>query len=103
MRVALAMLALIASSQLPAQQQPHHEIQFSQASELMPWCQSQAQAHFAGMGIPTYQWTARFYEKGNTLFVEGKIRANGNDVPVTCQVAKGAMESYATTAFQGGH
>lgn len=101
MRVALALVTLIASSQLSAQQPAHHEIQFSQASDLMPWCQSQAQAHFAGMGIPTYQWTARYYEQGNTLFVDGKIRANGNDVPVTCRVAKGALESYATVSVSG--
>lgn len=101
MRIALALATLLASSPLLAQQHPHHEIQFSQASELMPWCQSQAQAHFAAVGIPTYQWTASYHEQGNMLVVEGKIRANGNDVPVTCQVAKGAVESYATISVAG--
>ena len=78
-----------------AQAQGHHEIEFSQASELMPWCQTEAKAHFAGKGEATYQWSANHYSKGNTLIVEGQIRTDKGDVPVTCRVARGARERYA--------
>lgn len=92
MRLATAIAVLAMSSTASAGK--HHEIEFLQASELLPWCQMEAQAYFAGKGIPTYQWTARYYESGNVLFVEGRIRVNGNDVPVNCRVAKGARERY---------
>ena len=78
-----------------AQAQGHREIEFSQASELMPWCQTEAKAHFAGKGEATYQWSANHYSKGNTLIVEGQIRTDKGDVPVTCRVARGARERYA--------
>lgn len=91
----LPLTLLAFSSTLAAQEQPYHELEFHQAQELTPWCQSEARAYFAGKGIATYQWSARYYEKGNLLIVEGTIRANGNDVPVTCRVAKGARERYA--------
>jgi hypothetical protein len=94
MRLALAMTALALSPSAVAQQH-EHEIEFHQAGELLPWCESEARAHFVGKGVTTYQWTSRYYDKGNMLVVEGKIRANGNDVPVVCRVARGARERYA--------
>lgn len=77
-------------------QQHAHEIVFSAASQLLAWCEGEARAHFGGQGITTYQWTGRHFERGNTLHAEGKLRADGNDVPVTCQASRGARESDAT-------
>lgn len=94
MRLALATAVLACSLQVAAQQH-HHELEFHQASELLPWCEAEARAYFTGKGVTTYQWTGRYYDAGNVLFVEGKIRANGNDVPVACRVARGARERYA--------
>ncbi|WP_407353291.1 hypothetical protein [Luteimonas sp. R10] len=94
MRLVLATAIFACSLQLAAQPH-HHELEFSQASELLPWCEAEARAHFVGKGVTTYQWTGRYYDKGNVLFVEGKLRANGNDVPVACRVARGGRERYA--------
>ncbi len=94
MRLVLATAVFACSFQLAAQAH-HHELEFSQASELMPWCESEARAHFVGKGVTTYQWTGRYYDRGNVLLVEGKLRANGNDVPVACRVARGGRERYA--------
>ncbi|WP_457005719.1 hypothetical protein [Luteimonas sp. A501] len=93
MRLVLATAILACSPQLAAQHH-HHELEFHQASELLPWCEAEARAHFVGKGATPYQWTGRYYDKGNVLFVEGKIRANGNDVPVACRVARGGRERY---------
>jgi len=94
MRLVLATVVFASSFQLNAQ--PHYqELEFSRASDLMSWCEAEARAHFVGKGVTSYQWSGRHYEKGNVLFVEGKIRANGDDVPVACRVAKGARERYA--------
>ena len=94
--------AAILACSFPLVAQPHHhEIEFSQASELLPWCEAEARAHFVGMGITTYQWTGRYYDSGNVLFVEGKLRANGNDVPVACRVAKGGRERHAVVEIKG--
>lgn len=73
-----------------------NEIVFTQSSQLMQWCHEEAKAHFAGKGEATYQWSANHYNKGNTLVVEGQLRTDKGDVPVTCRVASGAREKYAT-------
>lgn len=94
MRIALAIATLALTPQLAAQQAFPEQV-FQQASELLPWCEAEARAYFVGQGITTYQWTGRYYDQGNMLFAEGKIRANGNDVPVACRVARGGRERYA--------
>lgn len=99
MRLALTAIILAASSQLSAQT-VYQELEFHNASELRSWCEDEARAHFVGKGVTTYQWSARHYEKGNVLHVEGKIRANGEDVPVSCRVAKGARERYAVVEIK---
>ena len=76
--------------------QSNNEIVFTQSSQLMQWCHEEAKAHFAGKGEATYQWSANHYNKGNTLVVEGQLRTDKGDVPVTCRVASGAREKYAT-------
>lgn len=92
MRSLVLTLALLAA---PAAAQDHREIEFHQASQLLIWCETEARAHYAGRGVETYQWTGRYYDRGNTLFVEGRIRAGGEDIPVACRVARGARERYA--------
>jgi hypothetical protein len=85
-------LALATVAPTPAVQP---ERVFQRASELVPWCRREAEAHFVGLGITTYQWTAAYRDEGNTLIVDGKLRADGRDVPVTCRIARGARERYA--------
>lgn len=92
--------ASIAGSDRPVQH-PEHEIAFTAASQLLPWCEQEARAHYAGQGVTTYQWTGRHFERGNTLHAEGKIRAGGEDVPVTCLAARGARERHATVRIGG--
>lgn len=95
--IALAHFGSALAQEQPSQHHRHeHEIVFGSADQLLAWCEQEARAHFAGQGITTYQWTGRHFESGNTLHAEGKIRASGNDVPVTCLAAKGARERHAT-------
>ncbi len=97
MRHLIVLVILASSSSLAAQQNPRtrHEQTFFSASELRSWCESEARTRFVAKNIPTYQWTARYVEDGNLLVVEGKIRAHGDDAPVSCRVAKGARERDA--------
>lgn len=74
----------------------HHERIFQRASELVPWCRSEAEAHFVGRGETFYQWTSSYHDRGNVLHVEGKLRVEGADVTVQCRIARGAREQYAT-------
>ncbi len=90
----ICIATLLAASGAAAQSKD--EIVFTQSSQLMQWCHEEAKAHFAGKGEATYQWTANHYNKGNTLIVEGQLRTDKGDVPVTCRVASGAREKYAT-------
>lgn len=99
MRIATTAILLALASTATAQEQRtlqyEHEIVFNSAGQLLSWCEQEARAYYAGQGVTTYQWTGRYFESGNTLHAEGNIRANGNDVPVKCLVAKGARERHA--------
>ena len=75
---------------------PAPERVFQRASELQPWCRQEAEAELVGRGLTTYQWTGSYRDEGNTLVVEGKLRADGRDYPVNCRIARGARERYAT-------
>lgn len=88
-------LALIACLAAPAAAQDRTEIVFNQASELVPWCKAEAEAHYIGQGITPFQWTARYHDRSNVLYVEGRLRVHGDDVTVNCRVARGARERHA--------
>ena len=90
---ALTFVALLALAPAPAL--PEEQV-FRSASDLRPWCEDQARAAYVGRGMTTYQWTASHFDRGNVLHVEGKLRADGQDVSVRCRVARGARERYAS-------
>ena len=94
--LALALTTTLALAPAPAVAE---ERIFRQASQLQPWCRQEAEAHFTGRGIETYQWSASYSESGNLLQVRGTLRAGGQAVTVTCRVAKGARERYASIAI----
>lgn len=101
MRFILAASLVLATAPICAQDtgrdhdRHHEEIIFSQASELLPWCRAEAEARYAGRGIMPYQWTGRYHDAFNVLYVEGKLRVHGDDVAVNCRVARNALERYA--------
>jgi hypothetical protein len=97
---ASGMLVLVA---LPASADPGYdtrEREIHQASALVPWCRQEAEARYTARGETTYQWSASYSDKGNTLSVEGRLRVQGRDVKVECRIARGARERYATIAIQ---
>ena len=87
--------AVLGFALLPASAHDDDEIVFTQASELLPWCRAEAEAHYVGRGVTPYQWTGRYYDRSNVLYVEGRLRAGGKDVEVRCRVARDARERYA--------
>jgi len=90
------MAVVLALTLLPAwAHDDDDEIVFTQASELLPWCRAEAEAHYVGKGVTPYQWTGRYYDRSNVLYVEGRLRAGGKDVDVRCRVARDARERYA--------
>jgi hypothetical protein len=106
MRIMTAALVLALAGNVQAQEHSRyhsdHEVVFGSASQLLSWCEQEARAYYAGQGVTTYQWTGRHFESGNTLHAEGKLRANGLDVPVTCLAARGARERHAVIKFGQG-
>ena len=66
------------------------------ASQLRPWCESEAKARYIAKGITPYQWTASHHDRSNVLYVNGRLRVHGDDVEVRCRIARGAREEYAT-------
>jgi hypothetical protein len=106
MRYVALLTLFFFSNSVNAQQQPnppfYHEIVFSSAGELLSWCKSEAQAHFAAAGLKTYQWTGRHHVSGDTLYAEGMLRVDNKDVPVNCRAAKGSRERHAVIEFGKG-
>ena len=82
----------------PAHEHDHDPV-IQRASELVPWCRSEAEAHYVGRGETTYQWTSSYHDRGNVLHVEGKLRVEGADVTVQCRIARGARRHYASIEF----
>jgi len=94
----LVLLTTLSGSVIAQQHADHHrdhDIVFNSAGQLLTWCEQETRAHYAGKGLATYQWTGRHFEDGNTLHAEGRIRVDGNDVPVSCRAARGARERDA--------
>lgn len=97
MRFAMAVAILIGFSGLALAEfveDSDQEIVFMQASELLPWCQAEVEAYYTDRGISTYQQTTRYFERGGTFHVVGRVRAAGRDVPFTCRVSRGLSERY---------
>ena len=67
-----------------------------EASQLVPWCKSEAEARYVAKNITPYQWTASYHDRDNVLYVDGSLRVHDNDVTVRCRIARGAREEYAT-------
>ncbi|MCX7032467.1 MAG: hypothetical protein NT046_00620 [Arenimonas sp.] len=70
------------------------------ASQLDPWCRSEAEARLAARGQATYGWTSSHMSRGNVLHVEGKLRVQGAEVAVHCRIAQGARLRYASIDLQ---
>ncbi len=94
LRCLIAVLAL--SPLLAAADNPADERTVEQASELVPLCRQEVEARYVAKDIPTYQWRASYHDRGNTLYVDGFIRAGGQDIAVACRIARGARERYIT-------
>lgn len=67
-----------------------------EAGGLVAPCREEAEAHFAGQGLPTYQWTASHKSRGNLLLVDGTLRVDGEDMEVACRLSRGARLRYMT-------
>ena len=74
----------------------HEHRVISQASDLVPWCNAEAEARYVAKNITPYNWTASYHDDNNILYVEGKLRVHGHDVTVRCRIATGAREEYGT-------
>ena len=74
----------------------HEHRVISQASDLVPWCKAEAEARYVARNVTPYNWTASYHDANNVLYVDGKLRVNGDDVAVRCRIAAGAREEYGT-------
>jgi hypothetical protein len=76
---------------------PHYlDRTINSANDLIAWCRAEAESRYAARGMSTYQWTSSQVDRGNTLFVDGKLRAEGQDIVVRCSVTRGAQLRYAS-------
>ena len=55
-----------------------------------------AAAQLGARGVPTYQWSARHHMQGNLMVVEGQIKTDKGNVPITCKAATGARERHVS-------
>ena len=66
------------------------------ASELRDWCKAESEAALIAKGDSPFNWTARYWDQGNTLMVKGQWRLSGSNVAVECSVARGTQARFAT-------
>ena len=94
--VVLALASGIVAGPLYAQQGSVREEQvFTAAGQLMSWCRQEAESRYVANGITPYQWSSSYRDRSNVLYVDGRLRVDGRDVPVRCRVARNARERYA--------
>ena len=72
------------------------DIVLYEASDLVGYCRSEAEAYYVGKGYVTYQWAASHKSRGNVLYVSGRLRVERDDVEVACRLPKGARLTYMT-------
>jgi hypothetical protein len=73
---------------------------YNSASQLNTWCRDEAEAQAVGRGHTTYQWTSSHSERGNTLKVDGKLHVEGGDFTVSCRIARGARQEFASIEME---
>lgn len=97
MKLMVALLMIIAFFPAYSHDKDHDDdVVIYSASELRPWCESEAKARYIGKGVTPYQWTASHHDRSNVLYVNGRLRVHGDNVEVRCRIARGAREKYAT-------
>jgi hypothetical protein len=72
------------------------------STDLRDWCQRASEARLVGERKTPSNWTARHYEKGNTLMVDGKWRVAGREVEVHCRAGRGTRAEFATVEIMAG-
>ena len=101
--LALLVPGLLASAIACAQNAPQpmppqidpQSLPLTSESDLNVWCEQEARARYVAKNITTYQWTSRYYNRSNMLYVEGALRAHGEDIPVHCHAGTGARRRDA--------
>lgn len=78
----------------------YDERTFNVASELVAWCRQEAEARVIGQGQTPYQWAASHKSVGRVLHVDGSLRVEGSRLTVSCRVAQGARERYASIEIE---
>lgn len=96
MPTALALSLLLAALPASAVEEDPEDRVLATGSELREWCQRESEAHLVGQGKTPVNWTARHYEKANTLIVEGHWRVDGEALDVECRAARGARARFAS-------
>jgi hypothetical protein len=66
------------------------------ASELRDWCKAAAEAEVIGRGGTPSNWSARYWDEGNTLNVEGQLRNGEQRWIATCRIARNAEARFAS-------
>jgi prepilin-type processing-associated H-X9-DG protein len=94
--VSILIAALLTPIQLPQPPVRRDEIVVVEAGDLVDVCREEATAHYVGKRKTVYQWAASHKSRGNGLFVDGRLRVEGEDVRVACMLPKGARLAYMT-------
>jgi len=64
-------------------------------NELSQWCKSEAQYRYMLQNIPTYNWSAKTFNKGNMIQVKGRLKVNYEYVTIDCRAVVGSRREDA--------
>lgn len=96
-RSAAIMLSLVASIAMAGHQDDRA---INSGSELRDWCKEASEATLIGRGLTPFNWTASYWDQGNTLMVKGQWRVEGSNRTVECSIARGAQARFASVSIQ---
>jgi len=72
----------------------------STGSELRTWCEAQSKSRLLDRGVTPYNWSASFWQDGNSLLVKGSWRVDTSSIEVDCQVKKGGRNLDASLSLR---
>ena len=70
-------------------------------SELRDWCKTESFRHFKSRHTTPYNWTSKWWNKGNMLYAKGQWKIKGRKVKVNCHLRKGGKAKYAEMVITG--
>lgn len=91
---------LLAASPASSVSANGRDVPINSATELRDWCRLQSEAALVGQGLAPFNWSATYWDDGDTLVAKGSWRTDAATFTVECRIARGARSQLASMSLQ---